>query len=224
MIACAVLSLACQRPSWEESPNAIRIHAATFDDPPTFRGKAPDLEEIICLRKRNPLRSLRVTGFLAVNQQRAPEMDEVTVEVVGIYFRKEVELPKSRKKRTVKDIMDLTISQYGSSATVGGLDYMTDGRTNPMSVIRHNFPGGVTRSGYVRMAGIYELREDRSNPPAVQAWQYYVLDEENDRVSATYPGEGFSSFVDAEFDFADKWKLIWRLVTILKEPNIPAVV
>lgn len=151
-------------------------------------------------------------------------MNKVNLEVVGVYFNKEVPLKTNKRRRTVKEIMDLAIEEYGSSAVVGGLDYMTDSRDNPMNIIRHNFEGGVTRSGYRRMAGLYELREDRSALPLVQAWQYYVLNEKNDRVSATYPGGGFDSFVDAEFDFNDQWKLIWRLVTILREPNIPGVV
>ena len=148
-------------------------------------------------------------------------MSAVTLEIVGVYFRKDVELPKKGgKSYTVKEILDLAIDQYGNATTPGGIDYMTDGGSNPMSIIRHFFGGGTSRGDKQRMAGIYELREDRSRDPLIQAWQYYVLDDNNERRSATYPGEGFESFENAKFDFADGWKLIWRLVTVLREPNV----
>ncbi len=112
-------------------------------------------------------------------------MSKVTLELVGIYFNREVKIPEGEELRSVQEIMDLAIKQFGNSTEPGGFNYMTDNTSNPMCAIRHYFKGGITRSGKNRHAGIYELKEDRTRLPIVQAWQYYVITDKNERVSAT---------------------------------------
>lgn len=115
--------------------------------------------------------------------------------------------------------MDLFRDQTGGSDQLGGFDYMTTSSSNPMFAMRHFFAGGETRSGRQRMAGVYELRETSFADETIGlGWQYYVLDENRNRVSATDPGEGFDNFLDAEFTWAENWQLIWRLVAIAREP------
>lgn len=116
--------------------------------------------------------------------------------------------------------MDEFRDLVGTTNQIGGFDYLTNSSSNPMVLIRHNYGGGTTRSRNHRPSGLYELRESQSPDGKIAyAWQYYVLDANNVRVSATTPGQGFNSFKEAEFAFANDWKIIWRLVGIVREPN-----
>jgi hypothetical protein len=147
-------------------------------------------------------------------------MPNVTLEIVGLYFKQTLDLPKTPKERSVKDVMDFFIDKIGNSTVSGGFDYMTDGSANPMKLIRHNFPGGTSRSGKRKMAGIYELEESASPDGKIAyAWQYYVLSQTSEVVSATPQGEPFTSFINARYDFKDGWKVLWRQVAIVRRPN-----
>jgi hypothetical protein len=147
-------------------------------------------------------------------------MPNVTLEIVGLYFKETLDLPKAPKERSVQEVMDFFISKVGNSAKSGGFDYMTDSSFNPMKLIRHNYPGGISRSGKRRMAGIYELEENHSPDGKVAyAWQYYVLNETSEVVSATPQGQPFTSFINARYEFKDGWKVLWRQVAIVRRPN-----
>jgi hypothetical protein len=147
-------------------------------------------------------------------------MAQVTLEIIGIYFKQTLDLSKTPKEKSVKEVMDLFIDKVGNSTSSGGFDYMTDASYNPMKLIRHNFPGGTSRSGKRRMAGMYELEEVESpDRKIVYAWQYYVLNEKSESVSATPQGEPFTSFINARYEFKDGWRIIWRQVAIVRRPN-----
>ncbi|MEM6295348.1 MAG: hypothetical protein AAGA54_29010 [Myxococcota bacterium] len=148
-------------------------------------------------------------------------MASIQMDIVGIYLSvvREIDLGDSDKGLSVREVMDQFREQLGGSDKVGGFDYMTVSASNPMFAMRHRYAGGQTRSKKQRLAGLYDLREQSlSNGQIGLGWQYYVIDENGQRLSATPPGEGFTSFLDARFPWGDKWKLIWRLVAIRREP------
>jgi hypothetical protein len=148
-------------------------------------------------------------------------MAKITLEIIGVYFKRELDLPGISGEQSVKEVMDLFIARLPSPTEPGGLFYDIDEESkNPMKIIRHNFPGGKSRSGKFRNAGFYELKEAKTpDRKIVYAWQYYVIDENYKSRSETPPGEKFTSFIDAKFEFKDGWKILWRQVAIVLEPN-----
>jgi hypothetical protein len=146
-------------------------------------------------------------------------MKEISLELVGLYFNRTEKLAVG-KTNTVQEVMDLFKDKVGDVRTVGGFDYMANNSRNPMLKIRHNYKGGISRSGMCRLGGIYQLAEFESSDQKIAlAWQYYVIDDAQNRVSATYIGQGFESFKTAKFAFNNGWRIIWRLVGIVREPN-----
>ncbi|QQO52506.1 MAG: hypothetical protein N838_03085 [Thiohalocapsa sp. PB-PSB1] len=147
-------------------------------------------------------------------------MARITLEIVGIYFSSTQNIAiDPANPPTVAEVMNEFIDIVGTSNQVGGFDYMTSPSSNPMFMIQHNYPGGVTRSGNRRVAGLYSLQETSSEDGKIAyAWQYYIVDATGARVSRTNPGEGFSSFQQARFAFDDDWRIIWRLVGIVRRP------
>jgi len=160
-------------------------------------------------------------------------MKTMTLEFAGIYFRRKLEVELPSNDPTVQEVMDAFQSVTGDLSNVGGFDYHFDLSTpNPMKSITHNYGGGVSRSGKTKDAGIYKLTElVVPDANTVYAWQYYVLDAKNKRVSAAkvtgidpvtgeyhYQGK-FEPFTDARFEFDDDWTITWRLVGIVRQPN-----
>ncbi|MEM9174600.1 MAG: hypothetical protein AAGC67_05155 [Myxococcota bacterium] len=160
-------------------------------------------------------------------------MARITLEISGIYFRRKLNVPVSAAGATVEQVMQEFRAITGNCTVPGGFDFETDSSPNPMQRIRHFFPGGITRSGKNRMSGLYELAESVDQTTRTSyAWQYYVLNADNVRVSATpfqidandgtfsYGSGGFDSFKVATFNFADDWSITWRLVGIVRGPNV----
>ncbi|MEL7129768.1 MAG: hypothetical protein AAGK23_09490 [Pseudomonadota bacterium] len=146
-------------------------------------------------------------------------MPKVTLEIVGIYYREEIEF--EGESVNVLELMEIA----RNNGT--GLDYNLDaerrlGEGRSMASISNRFDKGkVSRGGKFRNPGVYCIEETkREAGDYVVAWQYYILDKKNKRISATKPGDGFKTPELSE-PVKDGYKVIWRCVQIALLPTIP---
>lgn len=170
-------------------------------------------------------------------------MAKYFMEVVGIYYRKIIEMDAGA---SIKEILDKVNG-------VDGFSYVPsvrpNGQINKVAVMSHELPEpgfsptrGTTKG---RPAGLYRIAED-STGPLVLAWQYYIerpvggmdlpaykaaLEADKplevqrlrknvafQRVSYTRAGEGFNE-IDKSEKCEDGDVIVWRCVGVLLGPS-----
>lgn len=164
---------------------------------------------------------------------------QVTLRIVGLYFRKTVTIQDiPGKVVTIKDVIEAYIQQVGDSSKPEGLDYSFEPIQNVVPNYKeeaapprgesllgfayHNSVPQPTLSGVLREIGIYSLFENyQAHPKVGLAWQSYVLDTNKQNRTATKIAEGFRYFNQTEV--FDGETIVWRLVAICRAPNYPPV-
>lgn len=160
-------------------------------------------------------------------------MAKYFMEVVGIYYRKIIEMNAGASVREILDEVN----------GVGGFSYAANGR-NKVAVMSYDLPApgfSPTRGNATRDPGLYSI-EEQANGPLVLAWQYYIerpvggmdlpaykaalaagdtlavqrlrKNVSFQRVSYTRAGDGFKD-IDTSEKCEDGDVVVWRCVGVL---------
>ena len=159
---------------------------------------------------------------------------KVSLQVVGIFYS-QTDIEVTAANPTVQDLMDAAEDPANYPANVSSFKYTPHsvgrdehGNMNPATMFslsatyKTGFTSRVEENHYP--AGTYEMSEsfalpNTKNPYTV--WQYYLLDKDHKRIPTAAVSEPFSTqpLDQGEVQVA---KVVWRLVSILSQPSIPA--
>lgn len=138
----------------------------------------------------------------------------IHLSVVGIFFGAELDLTQ---ETSVRDVLNAAqaAAKNGKIPNVSDFGYRDDGKSALAFSATYIGPFKGRAIGNQYPAGEYYLGETSNSKPAYSVWQYYVLDA-NEKPVIVRP---IAFLDDPRAKVPVGGKLIWRLVSILAEPN-----
>ena len=139
----------------------------------------------------------------------------ITLQVVGIFFNAEINVPPTGD--TALNVLIAAQVQAGTKGipNVSQFNFTRNADTGSLTSFRAKyeaeFHGRETKKAYP--PGEYYLAENLNASPSYTVWQYYIIDANGKSIS----GNGIVYPQNAQVP--DGGKLIWRLVSILPGPT-----
>jgi len=152
---------------------------------------------------------------------------KITVQVVGVFFYQEIDLPEDQEQVQVKDVLDACqrLAPAGRLTNVELFQYKLD-KTAPTAMVhsfnvkyKGGFESRVKDASYP--SGEYYLAQNTNARPAYSVWQYYIFDKDG---RAVRDWKKVESFASPNATVPAGGKLVWRLLNILAGPNMPSMV
>lgn len=140
---------------------------------------------------------------------------KVDLRIVGIFYNTSVDVPEGS---TVKDVLVAAQNQVTAGTSFSYVPVLKNGVESPES-FRAFYESGFTRGQGANQrkyaSGTYELAENlKGTREAYTVWQYYIFKPGDVLLNVN---QRFVPYDDkAEALVYDKGRVIWRLVTILK--------
>ena len=142
----------------------------------------------------------------------------IKLRVVGIFYSVKLEAAEV-EGGTVKDVLEAAKKNPGEGKS---FNYESCVTSSDKSLVKSftakydkGFPSPVLKGDLEYPAGTYTLEQNLDASPSYTIWQYYVLNENGQRVELPKPAASYTT----DLGIKDGYTVIWRLVSVLHGPT-----